>query len=198
MHIGLLSLLEKILDQKANIHRHEDAVFWCPACKLEARKKKLIIKLNPDNKKFGFWKCWNCKDANHMYGKSLFLLFRKINAKEADLKQLRSILDTSKLLVNKNINAPFINKDNIKVSSIHLPSEFWPLHEFKDTIEYDDALKYLAKRRITFNDILKYNIGYAETGEYAHRIIIPSAAAIIIYNTIKIIFFCRTYGHTSI
>jgi len=173
VHLGLLSLLEKILDQKAYLHRQDDAAFWCPACKLETHKKKLIINLNPNNKKFGFWKCWNCKDANQMYGKSIYTLFKKINATEEDYKQLGSLLGTSKLLVNKDIDSPFVDK-HAHIASIHLPKEFKPLYEYRDSDEYHDALKFLASRNITFNDILKYNIGYAEKGEYAHRIIIPS------------------------
>ena len=174
MHLGLLSLIEKILNQKAYVHRHDDAAFWCPACKLESHKKKLIIKLNPNNRKFGYWKCWNCKDANHMFGKSIYTLFKKINATDADLKQLESILGTSKLLVNKDIDSPFIDNKNIHIQTIHLPNEFRPLYEYRNTPEYNDALKFLVNRKITFNDLLKYNIGYAEKGDFAHRIIIPS------------------------
>ena len=36
------------------------------------------------------------------------------------------------------------------------------------------ALKYLKSRGLTKEDILRYNIGYCETGKYRNRIIIPS------------------------
>jgi DNA primase len=42
------------------------------------------------------------------------------------------------------------------------------------SLEYRHALNYLKKRNITRDDILRYNIGYCETGLYRNRIIIPS------------------------
>ncbi|NQX84287.1 MAG: hypothetical protein HRS57_03760, partial [Mycoplasmataceae bacterium] len=36
------------------------------------------------------------------------------------------------------------------------------------------ALDYLQKRNVTEQDILKYNIGYCDSGMYSNRIIIPS------------------------
>jgi hypothetical protein len=44
----------------------------------------------------------------------------------------------------------------------------------KSTPEYKNALAYLKKRGITREDILRYNIGYCESGEYEHHIIVPS------------------------
>ena len=35
-------------------------------------------------------------------------------------------------------------------------------------------MKYIKNRGITNKDIIKYNIGYCEDGEYRNRIIIPS------------------------
>jgi hypothetical protein len=36
------------------------------------------------------------------------------------------------------------------------------------------ALAYLKKRNVTKQDILKYNIGYCDSGQYNNMIIIPS------------------------
>jgi len=57
---------------------------------------------------------------------------------------------------------------------VKLPEEFKPLWNGGDSIVKRHALSYLYKRGIDDNDILKYNIGYCETGEYEDKIIIPS------------------------
>ncbi len=41
-------------------------------------------------------------------------------------------------------------------------------------IEAKHALKFLKKRGITQNDIIKYNIGFCKEGKYEYRVIIPS------------------------
>ena len=44
----------------------------------------------------------------------------------------------------------------------------------KNSYVYKHAAAYLKSRNITANDILRYKIGFCETGMYAGRIIIPS------------------------
>ena len=49
------------------------------------------------------------------------------------------------------------------------------LLQFEDgNPEYWNALNYIRKRRITREDILRYNIGYCESGPYSKMVIIPS------------------------
>ena len=43
-----------------------------------------------------------------------------------------------------------------------------------NSFKYKHALNYLLKRGLRPEDIVKYNIGYCETGEYEDKIIIPS------------------------
>jgi DNA primase len=58
--------------------------------------------------------------------------------------------------------------------AVTLPSSFLPLSEPTGTYRCSHALAYLHKRGVTDIDILRYNIGYCEDGEYNNRIIIPS------------------------
>ncbi len=44
----------------------------------------------------------------------------------------------------------------------------------KNTPDYRNAMHYLLNRGVTVFDILKYRIGYCESGEYSGKIIIPS------------------------
>jgi DNA primase len=49
------------------------------------------------------------------------------------------------------------------------------LYKHSESIEYKNAIHYLrSKRKITLSEIVKYNIGYCESGDYAKKIIIPS------------------------
>ena len=56
---------------------------------------------------------------------------------------------------------------------LELPKEFKTFLNNKDLIARH-ALAYLKKRNITTSDILKYNIGYCDSGQYSKMIVIPS------------------------
>ncbi len=55
-----------------------------------------------------------------------------------------------------------------------LPDEFRTLSVDWKTPYCRDARGYLRGRGVCHRDILRYRLGYCESGEYAHRIIIPS------------------------
>lgn len=170
MQLRLLSLLEKVLNQKGDIYKNDDVAFHCPVCNMEAHKKKLIINLNENHPKFGYWRCWNCKDSHGMHGRNLIRLFHKIKAPRQDVASLYGILGISALLKNN----PDKEVSTLPKSTISLPNEFISITNVQDTEEYNKAFNFLVSRGITRNDIIKYNIGYCETGKYAHRVIIPS------------------------
>jgi DNA primase len=67
-------------------------------------------------------------------------------------------------------------KGDEEVVKLSLPSEFKQLYIKPKSINpvYNKALSYLKHRGIGVGEIVKYNIGYCETGIYAGRIIIPS------------------------
>lgn len=187
MQLRLLSLLEKVLNEKGNIYKNDDVAFHCPVCNLPTHKKKLIINLNENHKKFGYWRCWNCKDSHGMHGRNLIKLFHKIKASRQQIGELYNILDVNIILKN---NVDYVEKiDTLVKPILSLPPEFISITNFQDTNEYKKAVDFLLGRGITRNDIIKYNIGYCETGKYARRIIIPS------YNTNGELnyFVARTY-----
>jgi DNA primase len=57
---------------------------------------------------------------------------------------------------------------------LSLPDEFIPLWKQSKLSEYGIAMSYLKSRGVTMDDILRYNIGYCERGDYEKRILIPS------------------------
>ena len=65
-----------------------------------------------------------------------------------------------------------------EIGAIELPKEFIPLYTLVEDrigqIEAKHALKFLKKRGITQEDIIKYNIGFCFNGPYKDRVIIPS------------------------
>jgi len=174
LQLNILNILEKVLGQSADIIK-DDAAFWCPVCKNEKHKKKLVVNLNPNHERYGWWRCWICKDENKMGGKNLVSLLYRLKASKDDINNLSKQLDTGTLLVKKDLSKDlFSDEVEDKTITVNLPSHFHPLYEYKSSSEYHDALKYIANRGLSFSDIIKYNIGYCESGEYAHRLIIPS------------------------
>jgi DNA primase len=62
---------------------------------------------------------------------------------------------------------------------LELPKEFISLFDITQLdrltqIEAKHALKFLRKRGLTLDDIVKYNIGFCKDGKYGQRVIIPS------------------------
>jgi len=166
MQLRVLNLLEKIFDQQALVGKDDNIAFWCPFCKKEEYKKKLIIYLDENSDKFGWWHCWVCEASNDTKGRSLFKLFKKLNVDNKYFYELSKIIRTS----YKNIDSFLQNNSIQSISQIQLPDEFIPLIDDQN----NPAYSYLMDRDIREEDIIKYNIGYCREGKYKNRVIIPS------------------------
>ena len=106
-----------------------------------------------------FWHCWVCNAK----GRKLYSLFKKIGATISQIKDL-----------NKSCGTYIpIKKDTAE--HVSLPPEFrLILNGDKNNPEFRNALMYLKNRGLTRYDIVKYGIGYCETGQYEKMVIIPS------------------------
>ena len=94
-------------------------------------------------------------------GRSLFTLAKKLDAGTKVLSLFRTIRGTK------------VTKNQSEILS--LPKEFTPIYGQKTKHpDYLNAVRYLKKRGITGNDVLRYNMGYASSGSYSGMIIIPS------------------------
>jgi len=153
----LLGLVQSVLG-KGNATSKGNYAFHCPLC--NHRKPKLEINLVPTTKNENPWHCWAC-DAK---GKTMASLFKTVKADKEKYSELNSILGTTTKIDHSEFNL-----------SVELPKEYKPLYNLSKTdIIAKHALSYVKKRGITSTDILKYQIGYCETGRYANKIIIPN------------------------
>lgn len=156
----LVGLLETVLG-KSNETSKGNHAFYCPKCR--HHKQKLEVNCIVTTDKENPWHCWTCD----IRGKTIKSLFKILKVPQEKYEELNSIIGTSYKY----------SKEELKVEyNIELPKEFKP---FINLNKYDiigkHALTYLLKeRKISFEDIIKHNIGYCENGKYKNKVIIPS------------------------
>jgi DNA primase len=155
---ALLILLESVLGTSNKTSRGNYS-FKCPFC--THHKNKLEINCITNAKSENPWHCWVCEAK----GKTIRSLLKNMKAPSNKLTELNMII------------AP--GKEYKHVSTmLELPKEFISLTDIVEnritTIEAKHAIKFLRKRGITADDIIKYNIGFCNDGPYKERVIIPS------------------------
>ena len=154
----LITLTNSVLGKGHSTARNNQA-YKCPFC--NHHKPKLEINFSENTKGENPWHCWVCNKK----GKKLATLFKQVGAPSEKLSELSS-------LVKSNIP---LGDAVTETRKIHLPKEFIPLHSISpNDVTGKHALKYLKSRGLTKEDILRYNIGYCESGRYANMVIIPS------------------------
>jgi hypothetical protein len=131
--------------------------YHCPFC--NHHKPKLEINLSENEKGEHPWHCWVCDKR----GKSLVKLFKVIEATAEKINELKSLVKYT-----SGVETVVVEK------KVELPKEFKPLSTQYNSIAYKHAISYLKRRQVTPNDIIKYNIGYCESGKYNNCIVIPS------------------------
>lgn len=156
----LLTLLESVLG-KSKKTSGDNVAFFSPFT--QHYKPKLEINLKTDHHGNNPWHCWISDEK----GKSIYSLFKKLKLSKEYFEQLNKIIKNSKF---RSFKSGELNHEY----KLKLPNEYSPLWIPKKTPDYKNAMKYLKSRGITIFDILRYRIGYAESGRYAGKIIIPS------------------------
>lgn len=150
--VRLIQLLESILLKGNHNHAKSEISFKCPFC--THHKKKLNVNLLSQK-----WHCWVCGTGGH----TILGLFRKLRVGKKYFDLLQKITGGKTYSIDKQYEL------------LSLPTEFTPLYEANiKNPESKNALCYLKHRNITSQDILKYNIGYCNSGKYRGMIIIPS------------------------
>jgi DNA primase len=158
-NLKLLQLLESVLG-KGKPTSGGNISFFSPFT--SHYKPKLEIRLTPDAAGNYTWHCW----ISDKKGKSITTLFKQLNLPKERHEQLNRIIESTKYRVS--IKESKVNE------TIQLPAEYAPMWIKKNTPDYRNAMHYLLNRGVTVFDILKYRIGYCESGEYSGKIIIPS------------------------
>jgi DNA primase len=155
----LLGLFESVIG-KGKRTAGTNYAFTCPFC--NHHKPKLEIDINTNSKGDNAWHCWICNTK----GKTAYSLLKRMNVSKDKIDELKSYI---KYIPNER-------HEEIKEQHIvELPKEFKTLNNPKgNSISLKHATNYYRSRRITSNDIIKYNIGYCDSGKYANSLIIPS------------------------
>ena len=152
----IVNLINRVLKSNGTkLKKENEYMYWSPF--VSHHKQKLQINIRNQN-----WHCW----VSNTGGRTLFQLFKKVNASNQHFEELSELVE----------DFTYFNKDKKTKDKeiVSLPKEFKPLWNGSDSIVKRHALSYLYKRGITDSDILKYNIGYCDSGLYSNRIIIPS------------------------
>jgi DNA primase len=147
----VLGILHNILGRSKPSTKGNHA-FHCPFCK--HHKPKLEV-----DPKAGVWHCWTCNEK----GRTPTSILRKLNAGAEAIREMRSYFPDGQG-----------NMDLKVYDRVELPKEYKPLSTILTTLAYRQAKSYIVKRGITEQDIVKYGIGYCETGKYKNSIIVPS------------------------
>ena len=157
---ALLILLESVLGTSHKTSRGNYS-FKCPFC--THHKNKLEINCITNAKSENPWHCWVCEAK----GKTIRSLLKNMKAPSNKIAELNMII------------APGKNEKHVISTMLELPKEFISLINIDNldrvtSLEARRATKFLKKRGITHEDIIKYNIGFCYEGPYKDRVIIPS------------------------
>ena len=175
---ALLVLVESVLG-KGQATSKGNYAFKCPFC--SHHKNKLEVSLRTTAKKENFWHCWVCDTK----GKTIRTLFKQAKATPDKFTDLNLLIQPTNI------------EDIVSNEVLALPAEYIALNGiYSDKIaqiEAKHALRFLTKRNVTKDDIIKYNIGFCKEGSYGGRIIIPSYDA----NGILNYFVARAYKESD-
>ena len=151
----IINILNRVLSSNGTkLRKQDEYMYWSPF--ISHHKPKLQINITT-----GKWHCWVSNQGGH----NLFQLFKKVGASNEHFSELSELVD----------DLPRYKKtEDTSKEVVQLPKEYKPLWNGGDGIVKRHALSYLYKRGITDADILKYDIGYCDSGLYSNRIIIPS------------------------
>ena len=151
-------ILENIFGEPHNHNEESGQIeFNCPECDNDEGKFNLAV-----NYLSGVYKCWSCKDTNNMSGP-----LSKLIKKYGNPEHLSLFYDICPDFV------PISVKKELEI--VTLPEEFKSLTiPNPKSRYYNEAMKYLNGRNIGMDLIDYYNLGYAESGKYFSRIILPS------------------------
>ncbi len=157
----ILNILESVLGEGKKQTKGE-YLFYCPSC--HHHKPKLIVKIDSAYDKFQFWHCWICGSSGTR-GRTLYSLLKRFKASPKLIQEMNKIVGKQNYVRIKTDEAEKI---------VQLPRGYKPLWGDDLSIQKRHALVALKNRGIFERDILRYQIGYCESGDYANMIIIPS------------------------
>ena len=152
----IVNLLNRVIGNHGRLlKKANEYMYWSPF--ISHHKPKLQINIKTQK-----WHCWVSNQGGH----NLFQLFKKLKASKEHFDELVDLVGDTKY---RKYESKEVSKEVVR-----LPKEFLSLTYKNPSPVYKHAMFYLSKRGITYEDILKYNIGYCDDGIYSNRVIIPS------------------------
>lgn len=147
-----LQLIESVLGEGRRTNR-DYYQFICPF-HIGRNGPKLGISLNNGN-----WKCWVCGAK----GSTVSNLFQKLKTDNQKVRESKKLW--KERVVEEKLEA---------VQPVELPNGYIPLWINDDSFFYNRAIKYaIQERGLTKKDIIKHQVGYCTTGEWAGYLIFP-------------------------
>ena len=153
---------KKILNETLgySLDKGHELLFSCPSC--NHHKRKFSVNLDKN-----VYKCWVCDYR----GRNIRRVIRRFGT-FTQLQKWDQITNRSDLERFADLfMEPECGEDTQK---LELPEEFISLCSDRIPATGVYAMRYLQKRGVTHEDILKWKIGYCFSGEYRNRIIVPS------------------------
>ena len=133
----------------------DNYIFHCPVC--QHRKPKLEIGIESHK-----WHCWVCNNGGH----NLYSLIKWSRVGSKYLDEIGKIVGHRRYYV-------YTASEDVPV--LELPSDYKPLWIPDESNPFWKlAIKYVSKRGLTPMDVLKYRIGYCDSGVYDKMLIIPN------------------------
>lgn len=119
--------------------------------------------IEEEGKQINRWACWSCGGR----GLSIYSLLKALKAPAHRFDELKEIIKYTDTYTTDHSKPVFRGL---------LPKEYKSLEGRlpRTELKLRQAKAYLKKRGITEDDIIKYQIGYCEDGEFGGRVIIPS------------------------
>ena len=151
----LVTLIDSVLGKGKSTSRGNYA-YHCPFCK--HHKPKMEVNFTENKKGHNPWHCWVCNTR----GKTIPGLLKKMEAYDK--------IDEAKKLIPQG---SFVEEIVVK-NDLFLPKEYIPFIDKPTSLMARHALAYLKNRGVTIEDMIKYHMGYCESGEYKNMVIIPS------------------------
>lgn len=148
-----LSAVKRVLGEP-KIVKGDEHVFYCPRPEHDGRKKlKLSVNLETDR-----FNCWSCGFKGHTLAGILKLISRN-----PDLEEYLDEHVETKQPASQAVAKP-----------VELPGEYQPLAGCRPDLISKAYLLYLKSRKIGVQDIYRNRIGFAASGPYGGRIVVPS------------------------
>lgn len=154
MGLQLVELIETFLGPSKR-HSEEEVSFFCPFCNHHKPKLQLNVKTQA-------WRCWVCPHK----GRNIVKLAVQLSADSHVIELLKEVYESD--TQSKNTGYEKVR------DTLALPKEYKPLWKPSPSIMYNKALNYILHRGISYIDIVKYQLGYCDSGPYKDMIIIPS------------------------